>query len=250
MANNELSGPVVQTRLLQLLSELKGLRLSYRAAFTTETLGTLCYLDRFGSEIKERVQGGCVVSCVGDQGPFNFIRSRIGDTIADQIFEHTLSHAAVERPVRVRNWHPVGSDERQYCSPGFNFPIGLFSRGHFEEFPEYHTSLDNLDFVKEDALQDSLRILFRVCQASEMNIFPIRTNPFGEPQLGKRGLYTSDRVSVNRATLDRMFILAYADGETSMLQIAQKGERPIWALLYALVSLVEADLITLSSAPQ
>ena len=250
MANNELSGPVVQTRLLQFLSGLQGLRLSYRGAFTTETVGTLCYLDRFGNEIKGRVQGGSVVSCVGDPGAFTFVRSRIGDTISDEVFEHVLAHAVHDRSVHIRDWHPVGSDERQYCSPGFNFPIGSFSRSRFEEFPEYHTSLDNLDFVTEDGLQDSLQILLRVCQAFEMNLFPVRTNPFGEPQLGKRGLYSSDRVSVDRATLDRIFILAYADGKTCMLRLAQKAGRPIWALRDALESLVAADLITLSSTSQ
>lgn len=250
MANNELSGPVVQARLLQILSGLKSLRLNYRGAFTTETVGTLCYLDRFGAEIKGRVQGGCVISCVGDPGPYTFVRSRIGDAVSDKIFEHVLSHANLDRPVTIRDWHPVGSDERQYCSPGFNFPVGSFSRSRFEEFPEYHTSLDNLEFVSEDGLQDSLRLLLRVCEAFEMNLYPSRVNAFGEPQLGKRGLYTSDRTSVDRETLDRMFILAYADGQTSMLSIAQKAERPIWALLGALETLVVADLVMLSNGPK
>jgi aminopeptidase-like protein len=250
MANNELSGPVVQARLLQMLSGLNGLRLNYRGAFTTETVGTLCYLDKFGAEISGRVQGGCVISCVGDPGPYTFVRSRIGDAVSDNIFEHVLAHAKLDRPVTIRDWHPVGSDERQYCSPGFNFPVGSFSRSRFEEFTEYHTSLDNLEFVSEDGLQGSLRLLLRVCEAFEMNLYPSRANAFGEPQLGKRGLYTSDRTSVDRETLDRMFILAYADGQTSMLSIAQKAERPIWALLGALETLIAADLVMLSNGPK
>jgi aminopeptidase-like protein len=247
LANNELSGPVVQTTLLRVLAGVRGLRLSYRGAFTTETLGTLCYLKKFGHEIKERIEGGAVVTSVGDPGPFTFVKSRRGGTMNDRIFEHVLEHLPADAEVRLRDWHPIGSDERQYCSPGFNFPIGSFSRSRFQDSPEYHTSLDNLDYVTEEGLQASLRVLLRVCQAAEMNLYPRRTNPFGEPQLGKRGLYRSDRTSVDQATLDRMFVLAYADGATCMLRIAQLAGRPIWGLLEALESLVAADLVTLSN---
>ena len=247
MANNELSGPVVQTRLMQVLAGLSGLRLQYRAAFTTETIGTLCFLSKFGSELNDHVRGGCVVSCVGDPGPYTFVRSRRRNSASDQIFEHVLTHIGAGTPIVLRDWHPLGSDERQYCSPGFNLPIGSFSRSRFEEFPEYHTSLDNLDFVTEQGLDDSLLLLLRACQAFELNCRPIRINPFGEPQLGKRGLYASDRTSVDRATLDRMFILAYADGETDMLKIANEAGRPIWELLEPLQSLVDADLVRLTA---
>jgi aminopeptidase-like protein len=247
MANNELSGPVVQMTLLKVLSQASKLRLTYRGALTTETIGTLCYLDRFGQELKNNALGGCVVSCVGDPGPFTFVRSRRGVTMSDKIFEHVITHAVPGRRIDVRDWHPIGSDERQYCSPGFDLPVGSFSRSRFENFPEYHTSLDNLDFVTEAALQDSLKVLLRVCQSFEMNLYPRRTNPYGEPQLGKRGLYSSDRTSVDRITLDRMFILGHADGRTSMLQIAEKAGRAIWSMLEALEGLDEARLIILSS---
>ena len=250
MANNELSGPAVQTGLLKILSGLNDLRLTYRAAFTTETLGTLCYLDRFGRQIRKNIRGGCVISCVGDPGPFTFVRSRIGDTASDSIFAHVLSHIVPPDRASTRDWHPVGSDERQYCSPGFNFPMGSFSRSRFEEFPEYHTSLDNLEFVNETALKESLRYLLRVCQAFELNLYPSRVNPYGEPELGKRGLYKSDRTSLDRATTHRMFILAYADGTNSMLRIAEISKRPIWELLDPLQSLVDANLITLSAKPR
>lgn len=250
MANNELSGPVVQTKLFEILSRITGLRLSYRAAFTTETIGTLCYLERFGKSLKRSMQGGCVISCVGDPGPFTFVKSRIGNSISDQIFAHALAHKASSKKVSLRDWHPNGSDERQYCSPAFNFPMGSFSRSRFAEFPEYHTSLDNLEFVKECALQESLEFLVRVCQAFELSLYPIRVNPYGEPQLGKRGLYQSDRTSLDIPTTDRMFILAYADGLHSMLQIAELSNRPIWELLDPLQSLIDANLITLSAKPR
>lgn len=245
MANNELSGLVVQILLLKLLSTLVRRRLSYCGAFTTETLGTLCFLEQFGEEIKQTVIGGSVISCVGDDGPFTYVRSRRGNTDNDRIFEHVLRHQNEGHRVDVRDFHPMGSDERQYCSPGFNFPTGSFSRSRFEDFPQYHTSLDNLDYVSEQGLQRSLRILLRHCQSLEMNLVPVRVNPYGEPQLGKRGLYSSNRTAPSEDTIDNLFILDYADGEHSMLDIAMKSGKPIWLLLEALARLVQADLIEL-----
>ena len=249
MANNELSGPVVQSTLLKLLAGLKGRRLGYRGAFTTETLGTLCFLSRFEKEIKANVSGGCVISCVGDDGPFTFVRSRIGSARSDRLFVHTIKHANSDSKIDIRDWYPIGTDERQYCSPGFNLPMGSFSRSRFEDFPQYHTSLDNFDFVSEQGLQRSLTTLLRACQAFEMNLYPVRTNPYGEPQLGKRDLYSTDRTSASRLTIELLFILGYADGAHDMLDIAEKASCPIWSLLGALESLLAAGLVTLSARP-
>lgn len=246
MANNELSGPVVQILLFKLLSHISDRRLTYRAAFTTETIGTLCFLDRFGAEIKKSVVGGSVVTCVGNDGPFTYVRSCRGNTVSDQMFEHVLAHANHECKIDIRDFSPIGSDERQYCSPGFNFPTGSFSRSRFEDFPEYHTSLDDLDYVSEHGLQQSLRLLLRFCQSFEMNLYPIRTNPYGEPQLGKRGLYSASRTWPSNDTIDNIFILAYADGEHSMLDIARKAGKPIWELLDALERLVVVNLVELA----
>jgi aminopeptidase-like protein len=244
MANNELSGQVVQIALLRLLAQVRS-RLTYRGVFTTETIGTLCFLSRFADTLAG-VVGGCVLSCVGDDGPFTFIRSRIGSSRSDRCFAHALRHASEGMPVDVRVWHPVGTDERQYCSPGFNLPMGSFSRSRPAEFAEYHTSLDNLDYVTEAGLQRTLRMLLRVCQTFELSLYPLRTNPYGEPQLGKYGLYSAERASVAPRTVERLFILGYADGEHDMLDIADAAGVPVWTLLEALDSLVQAGLITLS----
>ena len=247
MANNELSGQVVQIALMRLLGDI-GTRLRYRGAFTTETIGTLCFLSRFADTLSD-VIGGCVISCVGDDGPFTFVRSRGGRTRSDSLFIHVLGHAHHGAATDVRPWHPLGTDERQYCSPGFNLPIGSFSRSRSGEFAEYHTSLDNLDFVNESGLQGSLRLLLRVCQAFEMNLYPVRTNPYGEPQLGRRGLYDTNRTGAAQRTIEQMFILAYADGTHDMLAIADAAGVPIWTLLETLDTLVQADLLTLAERP-
>jgi aminopeptidase-like protein len=247
MANNELSGQVVQIALLRMLRDITT-RHTYRGAFTTETIGTLCFLSRFAETLTD-VIGGCVISCVGDDGPFTFIRSRIGSSPSDRVFAHVLRYATGGKTVDVRPWHPVGTDERQYCSPGFNLPMGSLSRSRSGEYAEYHSSLDNLDFVTESGLQGSLLFLLRVCQAFEMNLYPVRTNPYGEPQLGRRGLYSTDRTSAASRTVERLFILGYADGAHDMLDIADAAGVPVWTLLDALHSLVDADLVTLAERP-
>lgn len=249
MANNELSGPTVQTYLFQILGAISGLRLSYRAAFTTETIGTLCYLKQFGGELKQRVIGGSVLTCLGGDGPFTYVRSRRHPTTNDRVVEHVLRHVFQKKNIAVHDWRPVGSDERQYCSPGINLPIGALSRSAMGDYTEYHTSLDNLTFVTEAELQKSLRYLLRLCQAFELNVYPVRTNPYGEPQLGRRGLYSSDRTSVSPSTREMLYVLGYADGQHSMLDIAEKADCPIWLLLDVLNQLVDADLVRLKSEP-
>jgi aminopeptidase-like protein len=242
MANNELSGPAVQTALFTLLQAVPSLRLSYRAAFTTETLGTLCYLSKTGDELRQNVVAGAVITCVGDDGPFTYVRSRSGDTLTDRVVKHVLLHGAEGRGVLLHDYSPVGSDERQYCSPGFDLPVGSFSRSRFG-YPTYHTSLDTLGFVNEEGLARSLRVLLRVCQTLEMNVFPIRTNPYGEPQLGSRGLYASDRLVLGDLTEKILHIVTWADGKHDILAIADKAGCPAWSLLTALVTLIEHDLV-------
>lgn len=243
MANNELSGPVVQATLLSILSAIDGRRLSYRGAFTTETLGTLCYLREFHQELSERMLGGYVVSCVGDDGPFTYVRSLRGDSEADRIFAHVLKYCSDGRRVEIRDFHPMGSDERQYCSPGFNFPVGSFSRSRFEDFPYYHTSLDDMTVVGENGLGRSLRLLLRVCQVYEMNLVPHRTIPYGEPQLGKRGLYRADRTSLSDFTELVMLLCALSDGRRSLLDIAERAGRPVWAFLEPFRRLLECQIL-------
>ena len=245
MANNELSGPAVQTALFEVLGATAGLRMSYRGAFTTETLGTLCYLSEVGEELRRTVVGGAVMTCVGDDGPFTYVRPRRRGSEAARVIEHALRHAADGRTVQVADYSPVGSDERQYCSPGFDLPIGSISRGRFD-YPGYHTSLDNFDGVSEVGLKRSLRALLLVCQAFEMNLFPVRTNPYGEPQLGRRGLYRSHRLGMELRSERLLDILTWADGTNNMIDIAEVSGCPVWLLLDGLKVLCDQDLVRLA----
>ncbi len=245
MANNELSGPAVQTALFKVLQTIGGLRLSYRGAYTTETLGTLCYLSKVGSELRKTMAGGAVITCVGDDGSFSYVRSRRGKSVMDKVADHVLNAGSDGRPVVLRDYHPVGSDERQYCSPGFDLPVGSFSRGRFD-YPTYHTSLDTLGFVNEQGLAGSLRALLRICQAFEMRLYPIRTNPFGEPQLGRRGLYASALRAMEGWSEKILHILTWSDGRHDMVDIAEKAKCPVWELLPGLLKLSEYDLVRLT----
>ncbi len=248
MANNELSGPVLLVTLLGLLGRLSPLRYTYRALFAPETIGALAFLSQHLRELQATMAAGYVVTCVGDDGPYTYKRSRRGTTLADRAAEHVLRHLAAGRPVTIQEFDPVeGSDDRQYGSPGINLPVGSLMRSPYGEYPEYHTSKDDLAFVSEQALADSLRVYLRVVETIEMNCHPLRTNPYGEPQLGRRGLhpmmtrmgpFTDDTPAI-------LTILAYADGGHDLIDIGGRLGCPVWALRAPLQKLVEADLIYL-----
>lgn len=247
MANNELSGPVLLVTLLELLSQAPAPRYTYHGVFTPETIGTIAFLSRHFDELKQRVRAGYVVSCVGDDGPFNYVRSRHGGELCDRAAEHVLRHVPQDRPVRVRDFDPIGSDERQYCSPGIGLPIGSLLRTRHGEYPEYHTSADDLNFVSEAGLQGSLEAYLRVVQAIDLNCVPVRTDPRCEPQLGRRGLYsTFVKADVEDDIVKTLNLLSFADGRTDLLAIAERAGYPIWAFAPILRKLVEADLIRLS----
>ena len=177
-----------------------------------ETIGAIAYLARFGDRLRERLAAGYVVTCIGDPGRFTYKHSRRGDTLADRAALHVLAHAGAE--YGEADFYPPGSDERQYCSPGFDLPVGSLMRTPYFEFPEYHTSLDDLEFVTAAALGDSLRMYHRVVEALEAAATYRVTVAEGEPRLGPRGLYASTGgAKVNdQAKRDMMFLLNYCDG--------------------------------------
>jgi aminopeptidase-like protein len=192
------------------------------------------------------MEAGYVVTCVGDEGPFTYVRSKRGRTAADRAAEHVLRHPPHGRAVSIRDFDPVGSDERQYCSPGLNLPVGSLMRSRYGEFKEYHTSMDDLTFVTEEGLAESLEAYLRVVQTLEMNCRPKRTDPYCEPQLGKRGLYsTLVTSSIEDFHVKLLNILSFADGEHDLIDIANRLACPIWHLAEPLRRLVEADLIRL-----
>lgn len=250
MANDQLSGIVLLATLMQIVRLLPHRRFSYRALFAPETIGVIAFLSSFADELKQRMKAGYVVTCVGDDGPFTYVRSKRRSTAADKAAEHAVRHVAMAKTRKyvVREFDPVGSDERQYCSPGLNLPVGSLMRSRYGEFKEYHTSKDDLAFVSEEGLAGSLNAYLRIIQTLELNCYPVRVNPFCEPQLGKRGLY-SKMVSSNIADyqVKLLNILSFADGDHDLIDIADRLGVPVWDLMAPLKSVVDADLVRLES---
>ena len=245
MANNELSGPVLVAHLARLMRErAERPRFTYRFLFVPETIGAICYLARFGDRLLRRLAAGYVVTCIGDPRDFNYKLSRRGDSLADRAALHVLQHAG--KPYRVLDYYPAGSDERQYCSPGFNLPVGSLMRSTWDQFPEYHTSADDLSFVTADALGESLEMYYRIVEALEAAETFATTVPYCEPQLSPRGLYptTGALRNVAQSRRDMMFLLNWCDGSDDLLAGADRIERPIWVLRPIVDKLAGHDLLS------
>lgn len=245
MANDSLSGVVVATQLAKLLRERKR-RFSYRFIFVPETIGAIAYLAQHGDHLKAHTHAGLVLTCCGDQGDFTYKRSRRGTAVIDRIVEHVLRHSGYRHDLI--DFHPRGSDERQYCSPGFDLPVGGLTRTPYERFKEYHTSLDNLDFVSREPLGETLDVCLQVVDALEANACYARTEPHCEPQLGKRGLYPqvgdAGMPEEHRREVDTLLcLLNYCDGTRDLLWIADRLGVPITGVARHCGKLIEAGLL-------
>lgn len=251
LANNELSGPVVTGHLARALSARRSRpRLTYRFLFIPETIGSIAYLARFGDRLMRHLVAGFVVTCVGDPGRFTYKRSRRGNALCDRAAEHVLRHSGHD--YEVTDFFPSGSDERQYCSPGFNLPVGSLMRSPYGTYPEYHTSLDDLSFVTPRALAESLGLYEAIVDALEGDETLIVTNPYCEPQLGRRGLYpTTGGASLGmRSRLDRMMqLLNFCDGTVDLLSVAERVGAPLHELTSVAELLREHDLLRSISGP-
>ena len=241
MANNELSGPVLQTALLKYVSEFYPKpHYTYKFVFVPETIGSIAYLSQNLATLKQNVCCGFVLSCVGDSLNYSHVESRSGDTLADQALDAAISGKSNHKKF---TYLSRGSDERQYCAPGVDLPLCGFCRTKYGEYPEYHTSLDDLDFVSSDGLQGSFDVMKSIIDAFELGIFPL-TSVIGEPELGRRGLYPTigqkDNSGAVRARLDT---LAYADGKSSVFDICLKIKQPLSTVLSELEILKEHDLV-------
>ncbi|WP_395648220.1 DUF4910 domain-containing protein [Terricaulis sp.] len=214
MANNELSGPTLLVALGRWLKALPRRRYSYRIVLTAETIGAIVYISRNLEALRKNVIAGYVATCVGDPGQISFMPSRRGDTLADKAALRALADGGA---FRQHSFLERGSDERQYCSPGVDLPVASIMRSKYLNFPEYHTSLDDLDFVTQEAMEGCFDAYARTISYLERNYTYVAVNPC-EPQLGKRGLYptlsTRGNTDEVRAMLD---LLTYADGERDAL---------------------------------
>jgi len=240
LANDNLSGLTVATSLAQLLAG-KNLRYSYRFLFIPGTIGAITWLAR-NKETAARVRHGLVLTCIGDAGGFHYKKSRRGNAEIDRAASHVLRHCG--EPAEVLEFSPYGYDERQYCSPGFNLPVGCLMRSVWGTFPEYHTSGDNLDFIHPQQLARSLRLCVSIFDVLENNRSYLNQNPCCEPQLGKRNLYRStggDSIGVEINA--RLWVLNFSDGEHSLLDIAERSGLPFVAIHDAAELLRENGLL-------
>lgn len=240
MANNELSGPVVTTFLARWLRELSSRRYTYRIVFVPETIGSIVYLSRNLDHLKSHVSAGYVLTCIGDERSYSFLPSRRTNTYADRVAEHVLSWT--DKGFRRYPWKERGSDERQYCAPGVNLPVASIMRTKYAEYPEYHTSHDDLEHVvTPEGLRGGFEAVRRTLEALERDCFPM-ASVICEPQLGKRGLYASLNTSLNAGLY--LDLLSWSDGEHSLIEIAELCAVPVWELYPALDTLLEHGLLT------
>jgi len=243
LANDNLSGVVLVAALAELLGPLER-RYSYRLLFIPGTIGSITWLSR-NEAVVPRVRHGLVAACVGDPGPLTYKRTRHGTATVDRAATHVVAH----RGGQVRDFSPYGYDERQFNSPGFDMPVGCLSRTPHGEFPEYHTSADNLEFVRPEQLADSLAAYLEVLDILEGDRAYVNLSPKGEPQLGKRGLYPS--MGGKRAedeVLAMLWVLNQSDGDHTLLDVAERSGLSFGAIREAADKLLAGGL--LSPVPQ
>ena len=242
MANNELSGPTVVTYLAKWLEEIKELEYTYRIIFIPETIGSIIYLSLHHEDMKSKVFSGFNVSCVGDNRAYSYLPSRNGNTLSDRIAKHVLKN--IDSNYKSYSWFDRGSDERQYCAPGIDLPVASIMRTKYGQYPEYHTSLDDLEnVVTPEGLNGGYWALRRAIEAIEKNK-NYRVTVLCEPQMGKRGLYPtlSTKKSGEQVRL-MMNLISLCDGTRSLLEIAESLDIPVWTLYNLVDALISNGLL-------
>jgi aminopeptidase-like protein len=241
LGNDNLSGLSLVTSLAEHLRSVPR-RYSYRFLFIPGTIGAITWLSRNQGHVNN-IKHGLVVACVGDSGKMHYKKSRRGDAEIDRAVVHTLRHAGKE--YEILDFSPYGYDERQYCSPGFNLPVGSLTRTPHGRYPEYHTSADNLDLVRPEALADSFLTYLAVVELLETNRRYVNTNPCCEPQLGKRGLYRALGGSSDAKTEEMAiwWVLNLSDGTHTLLDIAERANLPYLLIERAATQLREHGLL-------
>ena len=240
LANDNLSGIAIAAYLAQHLGQL-ALRYSYRFLFIPGTLGSITWLAR-NEPIVPRIRHGLVLACLGDTGPFTYKKSRRGNAVIDRAAIHVLRQLGDHK---IEEFSPYGYDERQFCSPGFNLPVGRLSRTPHGQFPEYHTSGDNLDFIRPLQLAASFMACLAILEVLEDNRTYLNQNPKCEPQLGKRGLYHAMGGLAHSPDneMAMLWLLNLADGEHSLLDVAERSGLPLRLVQSTAMILCESGLL-------
>jgi aminopeptidase-like protein len=241
LANDNLAGIVVAVALARQLASCPR-RLSYRFLFIPGTIGSITWLALNEAGI-HRIQHGLVLTCAGDAGPITYKKSRRGNAIIDRAMQHVLRTSGAEH--RVANFHPYGYDERQYCSPGINLPVGCLMRSPHGTFPEYHTSADNLDFIQPESLADTLVKALEAFEVLEHNARLVNLKPMCEPMLGKYGLYGGGggQRTGEFDELALLWVLNLSDGSNDLLAIAERSGMRFQKILAAAEALEQAGLL-------
>ncbi len=240
LGNNELSGIVVTCFIIKWLQSCADLNYTYRFFFGPETIGPICYLDQNIADMTEHIIAGFNITCIGDDNGYSYLKSRAGNTLSDRVAKHVLRNISenfTEYP-----FITCGSDERQYCSPGVDLPLVSLMRSKYGEYPEYHTSLDNLDVITSSGLGGGYDYVKLCLECIEQNK-KIQLLTRGQPQLGKYGLYpTLSTSKLSKSNRQIVNLLLYADG-SDLLDIAETLNVPMWELFDVVMQLQHYKLI-------
>jgi len=236
MGNNETSGPAVTTYLSKYIQSILSPRYSYRIVFIPETVGSIAYLSKNLDKMKANIIAGFNITCVGDNNNYSYMPSRNGKTLSDKVATHVLKNKI--QKFKEYSFLERGSDERQYCYPGVDLPVCSVMRTKYAEYEEYHTSLDDLNFISTDGLNGAYEAHVKIINALEKNHTYVVTT-FCEPQLGKRGMYPNVSTKSTKSTVQTMMnFLTYCDGSMDLISIAELIKKPVWDL-YELVEDLE-----------
>ena len=245
MCNDNLTGISILTFLAKLLKN-KELKNSYRFLFIPETIGAITWLSMNENNV-QKIKAGLVATCLGDSGSITYKKSPIENSIIDRAVQKVLQDSKSD--FKLMDFFPLGSDERQFCSPGFDLPIGSLMRTIYGEFSEYHTSADDLEFINQQSLEDSFKKYVDVVNVLDNDETYIRLNPKCEPNLGKRGLYNLIGASKNSKQSNEsiLWVLNQSNGNNSLLDISIKSNLEFIKIKKAAKSLAENGLIELKS---
>lgn len=242
MADNECSGPALTSELINTIASLPSRKYTYRFVFVPETIGSITYLsvEDHVKYLQKHLKAGFVLSCVGDDKDYSMIRSRYSDTLADRVLLNVLKY---KEKHTIYDFRQRGSDERQYNAPGVDLPVVCFCRSKFGEFPEYHTSADDMSFVSPEGFQGAYDVIMEVVNILEKNAY-YRMKVLCEPQLGKRGLYSDlSRKGIYDRILIQRDVISYCDGKNDLLDLSERIEVPVSEIIEIIERLADNDLV-------